>query len=56
MPQGPDYEYVRKMFHDEIGQQVVGKYNKDYETSSRRFMQTLMQNLQSPDLTQVIDE
>ncbi|KAL1943430.1 hypothetical protein VTO73DRAFT_4505 [Trametes versicolor] len=56
MPQGPDYEYVRKMFHDEIGQQVVGKYNKDYETSSRRFMQTLMQNLHSPDLTQVIDD
>lgn len=56
MNPGEDFSNARKEFHNEVGQMVVGAYNKDYETSSRRFVQTLSQNLHTADLTKIIDE
>ncbi|OJT07187.1 hypothetical protein TRAPUB_1959 [Trametes pubescens] len=51
MNPGKDFSNARKEFDKEIGHtMVVGTYNKDDETFSRRLIQTLFENLHTADL------
>ncbi|KAI0633181.1 cytochrome P450 [Trametes polyzona] len=56
MNPGDAFSAARKEYHMEIGPSAVHAYDKDYEQSSRRFLQTLTANLNCADLTKVIDD
>ncbi|KAI8996229.1 cytochrome P450 [Trametes punicea] len=56
MDPGEDFSTARKQFHMELGQSAVHAYDTEYEQSSRRFLQTLANDLEGKELTKVIDD
>ncbi|KAI0350504.1 cytochrome P450 [Trametes cingulata] len=56
MDPGEVFSTARKQFHMEVGPSAVHNYDKDYEASSRKLLQTLASDPSCRDLTPVIDD